>query len=151
MAITFTNIWVDKILDPLVKVIRAEFQNQIQVYKGDAYQSRGNCSIRVFGSSHKQLQHSKNGFTNEYSIEIAYYLVSSNFSSEKATEKLYRDISRLEQILFNKKQPSDRSDSAYYDGIVRNISINTKTEDETDVDNLLTAKIDFVCKFTKVS
>ena len=151
MAIEFTNIWVDKIIDPLVKVIRTEFQGQAQVYKSEEYQSKGNCSIRVFGSSQDLLNYAKTSFTNEYSIEIAYYLVSSNFSNEKAVDKLYRDVSRLEQILFNKKDPSDRSDSNYYDGRVGSIDINSKTKDETDVDNLLTAKIEFVCKFTKVS
>ena len=51
MAISFTNIWKDKVIDILVKFIRTEFKNQISVYTAEEYEQHGNCSVRIFGTS----------------------------------------------------------------------------------------------------
>ena len=92
MAIDFTNIWQDKIIDPIIKELRTEFGSQISVYS--------NCSIRVHGTSQALESISQEAFTNEYSVEISYYLIASNYN-EKGVEKLFRDVSRIEQLLFN--------------------------------------------------
>tara|TARA_R100000278_G_scaffold17008_2_gene17099 strand:- start:239 stop:700 length:462 start_codon:yes stop_codon:yes gene_type:complete len=153
MAISFTNIWQDKIIDPIISALRTEFGNQVNVYISDIFKPEGNCSIRVHGINQSLELISNGAFTNEYTIEIVYYLVSSNYN-EKAIEKLYRDVSRIEQLLFNKRQPSGRSESVgsfkFYDGRVESIDINDRTEDEQQVDNLLNARIEYVCRYSKV-
>lgn len=153
MAISFTNIWKDKIIDPIVNALRSELGSQCNVYISDRYEPEGNCSIRVHGVSQELQNISKGSFTNEYTIEISYYLIASNYN-EKAVEKLYRDVSRIEQLLFNKRQPSGRSESAgsfkFYDGRIESIQINEKVDEEELVDNLLTAKIEYVCIYSKV-
>jgi hypothetical protein len=153
MAITFTNIWQEKIINPLIKELRTEFGNQISVYIDESFKPMGNCSLRIHGISQTLENISQESFTNEYTVEISYYLIASNYN-EKGIEKLYRDVSRIEQLLFNKRQPSGRSESTgsqnFYDGRVESIEINTKEGDEESVDNLLTAKIEYVCIYTKV-
>ena len=150
MAISFTNIWKDKVIDILVKFIRTEFKGAISVYTAEEYEAQGNCSIRIFGIEQTLLRHDKEAFTNEYSVELTYYLSGSNLN-ERAVDKMYRDVSRLEQLLWNKTEPNQRSDDgAFYGGRVEGISMNVKTGKETTVDNLLTAKIDYVCNFSKV-
>ena len=150
MAISFTNIWKDKVIDILTKFIRAEFKGAVSVYTAEAYKPQGNCSIRIFGSRQSLLRHDKGAYTNEYSVELSYYLSGSNLN-ERAVDKMYRDISRLEQLLWNKAEPSQRSDDgAFYGGRVESISMNEKVGAEVDVDNLLTSRIDYVCNFSKV-
>tara|TARA_R110002020_G_scaffold246709_2_gene460573 strand:- start:34 stop:495 length:462 start_codon:yes stop_codon:yes gene_type:complete len=153
MAIDFTNIWQDKIIDPLVKELRTEFGNQISIYIGEEFKHIGNCSIRLHGISQSLENISKGSFTNQYTVEISYYLMASNYN-EKGVEKLYRDVSRIEQLLFNKRQPSGRSESVgsykFYDGRIESIQINAKEGEEEAVDNLLTAKIEYVCIYSKV-
>tara|TARA_Y100001963_G_C6754616_1_gene436103 strand:- start:1103 stop:1555 length:453 start_codon:yes stop_codon:yes gene_type:complete len=150
MAISFTNIWKDKVIDILVKFIRTEFKGAVSVYTGEEYEAQGNCSVRVFGVNQSLIRYDKSAFTNEYSIEIVYYLSGSNLN-ERAVDKMYRDISRLEQLLWNKTEPSDRGDDGgFYGGRVESITMNQKVGVETTVDNLLTARIDYVCNFSKV-
>ena len=150
MAISFTNIWKDKVIDILVKLIRTEFKNQISVYTAEEYEQHGNCSVRVFGTSQDTIRFDKGAFTNEYRVEIAYYLLGANFT-EKAVEKMYRDVSRLEQLLWNKTEPNQRSDDGgFYGGRVEGIDINSKSGVETTIDQLLTSKIEYVCSYSKV-
>ena len=150
MAISFTNIWKDKVIDILTKFIRAEFKGALSVYTSEVYEPQGNCSIRIFGIEQSLIRYDKEAFTNEYSIELAYYLFGSNLN-EKAVDKMYRDVSRLEQLLWNKAEPNQRSDDgAFYGGRVEGITMNEKVGAEVAVDNLLVAKIDYVCNFSKV-
>ena len=150
MAISFTNIWKDKVIDFLVKFIRTEFKNQISVYVAEEYEQHGNCSIRIFGSSQNTIRFDKGAFTNEYSLDIVYYLLGANFT-EKAVEKMYRDVSRLEQLLWNKTEPNQRSDDGgFYGGRVESIDINSKVGIEGTMDQLLTSRIEYVCSYSKV-
>ena len=67
-------------------------------------------------------------------------------------DKVYADVSRLEQLLFNKADPVNRSDDGcYYGGLVTGIEFNQKTAEEDEVDGLLTAKIEYLCYYTKMS
>ena len=150
MAISFTNIWKDKVIDIIVKFIRTEFKNQISVYTAEEYEQHGNCSIRIFGSSQNTIRFDKGAFTNEYSLEIVYYLLGANFT-EKAVEKMYRDVSRLEQLLWNKTEPNQRNDDGgFYGGRVEGIDINSKVGIENTIDQLLTSRIEYVCNYSKV-
>ena len=150
MAISFTNIWKDKVIDIIVKFIRTEFKNQISVYVAEEYEQHGNCSIRIFGSSQNTIRFDKGAFTNEYSLDIVYYLLGANFT-EKAVEKMYRDVSRLEQLLWNKTEPNQRSDDGgFYGGRVESIDINSKAGIEGTMDQLLTSRIEYVCSYSKV-
>ena len=150
MAISFTNIWKDKVIDIIVKFIRTEFKNQISVYTAEEYKQHGNCSIRIFGTSQNTTRFDKGAFTNEYSLEIVYYLLGANFT-EKTVEKMYRDVSRLEQLLWNKTEPNQRNDDGgFYGGRVESIDINSKIGIETTMDQLLTSRIEYVCSYSKV-
>ena len=68
MAISFTNIWKDKVIDIMIKFIRSEFKGAISVYTSEVYEPQGNCSIRIFGSEQSLIRHDKEAFTNEYSV-----------------------------------------------------------------------------------
>ena len=84
MAISFTNIWKDKVIDIIKKFIRSEFKGQLSVYSAEQYEPNGNCSIRLFWASQDLIRHDKEAYTNEYSIEISYYLLGSNYNEKAA-------------------------------------------------------------------
>ena len=46
MAISFTNIWKDKILDTIRSFVNTEFAGTIAVYTGD-FKDMGNQSLRL--------------------------------------------------------------------------------------------------------
>ena len=148
MAVAFTNIWQDKIINKVESVLEAEFKKQLKVYVAEEYIPHGNVSIRVFGLHQILEDYSTNSFTNEYSVEIVYYIVASNFN-EKVSDKFYRDISRIEQVMFNNKNQAQPN--AWYNGRIEEISINDKTPSEELVDNLLTARFNFVCNYQHIS
>ena len=152
MAITFTNIVKDKVLEPIRTFIRTEFQNMADVYIGEAYEKRGNLSIRLECLEQTLSDEGAHGFENQYLVDITYYLVGSNFASKKVMDKVYNDVSRLEQLLFNKADPINRGDDGgFYGGSVQRIGYNEKTADEEGIDSLITAKIEYLCYYTKMN
>ena len=75
-----------------------------------------------------------------------------NIDYKKIMDKVYNDVARLEQLLFNKADPVNRSnDENYYGGTVNSINYNERTLEEEGVDSLLTAKIEYLCYYTKMS
>ena len=152
MAISFQNIIKDKVLEPIRSFIRAEFGGMADVYIGESYEKKGNLSIRLECLNQNLTDQGAYGFQNEYEVQITYYLLGSNFATKKVMDKVYNDVSRLEQLLFNKADPVNRgNDDCYYGGVVNNISFNEKTAEEADIDSLLVAKIDYLCYYTKMN
>jgi len=144
MAIAYTNIWEDKVLSPLESLIKNEFVGY-SVYVAEEYEHKGNMSFKLWGLSQASIEDSTASYTNNYAVDIAYYLLAPNMR-ESAIEKLYKDVSRIERLLFNNKnnQPN------YYNGRILSIEFNLKTEDESFVEGLIVARIKFVCSYTEV-
>ena len=148
MAVTFTNIWRDKILGVVESILETEFGGELKVYISDNYHPTGNLSIRLFASGQSLEDYSTDSFTNEYEVEISYYLVATNFSG-RITDKFFNDVSRIEQLLFNNKNQTQPN--AWFTGRIQNVEINQKNASEADIDNLLVARINFVCNYQHVS
>tara|TARA_Y100001963_G_C6592838_1_gene358771 strand:- start:129 stop:587 length:459 start_codon:yes stop_codon:yes gene_type:complete len=152
MAISYTNIIKTKILDIIRLFIRNEFQNSYDVYIGSKYERKGNQSIRLECIKQELNRHGNMGYENEYTVEISLYLNISNYEDKIVMDKLYNDVSRLEQLLFNKRDSAKRSnDNGFYGGEISNVSFNDKTDEEEDVDSLVCAKIEYLCLYTKMS
>lgn len=152
MAITYTNIIRTKILEPIRLLLRNEFAQSYPVYISGEYEKKGNQSIRLECVRQDSNTQGSGGYENQYTIEISLYLSISNYENKLAMDKLYNDVSRLEQILFNKADPVNRSDDeAFYGGEVSSITFNEKTNEEEEVDGLLCAKLEYLCYFTKMS
>ena len=151
MAISYTNIINDKVLEPIRLFIRTEFP-AMAVYIGGFYEKRGNVSVRIECLNQDINSLGSSGYENEYTVGVTYYLLASNFAHKTVMDKMYTDVSRLEQLLFNKKdQVSRSSDGAYYGGTVTSIAYNQKTAEEEEVDGLLCAKLEYLCYYTKMS
>ena len=80
MAITFTNIWQTKIIDPLVSMLRTEFGNACKVYTSDMFEPTGNCGLRVHGLSQNLVRISNGAFSNEYNFLFSLSLSTSLYN-----------------------------------------------------------------------
>tara|TARA_Y100001938_G_C8099140_1_gene440263 strand:+ start:1660 stop:2118 length:459 start_codon:yes stop_codon:yes gene_type:complete len=152
MPVSYTNIIKTKILEPIRLLIRNEFGASYNTYIGTKYENRGTQSIRLECIRQELSSQGSHGYENQYTVEISLYLNMSNYEDKVKMDKLYNDVSRLEQILHNKRDPVSRSnDDAFYSGDTVSISFNEKDEDEDDIDSLVCAKLEYLCYFTKMS
>ena len=75
---------------------------------------------------------------------MCYYLIDAN-PTERTWEKVYKDIGRVEQVVFdNKNQPQP---SGFINGRIEEIVVNSKTTYESNVDDLIKVYLDFRCNY----
>ena len=98
MAITFTNVFKDKILDTVRTFINTEFAGTISVYTGN-FKNMGNQSIRLTPIGNALVENLTSGEIRDYIVEIAYYFKEKALKRD-AWEHILRQISRIEN-LFN--------------------------------------------------
>jgi hypothetical protein len=140
MAITFTNIFKDKVLDPVRSFLNTEFAGTIAIYTGD-FKDMGNQSIRLAPVGNDLVSKTaRTGEVREYIVDISYYF------KEKALKKdtwdhILRMISRIEN-LFDDNFATD----TYFDGRLMSMRINEKTTEEEEIEGLNTAKWVFRAK-----
>jgi len=145
MAISYTTVWWSKVLKPIKDIIASEFR-PMQVYISDIYEPKGNIAFRLFGENSALLSRGESSEVREYEIELAYYLKDAG-NRERAYEKIYRDMDRLNQLIFNYRTNTD-SGAVFFDAMFSDIRINDKNEDEELIDDLFVAKSDLSCKFS---
>ena len=72
MAITFENVFKDKILDTIRKFLNTEFAGTISVYTGN-FKNMGNQSIRLTPVGNDLItQTSGTGELRDYIVDIGY-------------------------------------------------------------------------------
>lgn len=145
MAITYTNVFWEKILDRIRKDLFAEFGNTYKIYISDLYENRGNLSIRLFGLKSSFEEESTNSQTREYDVELVYYMLQPNMS-ETHWKRFYRDVSRIEALLFNKRFQTQPN--GYINGTVDTVKVNVKTAEENAIEGLNTAKFKYTVQYT---
>jgi len=135
MAITFTNIFKDKIIDTVRTFINNEFAGTIAVYTGD-FKNMGNQSIRLTPVGNELIDNLSSGEIREYALEVAYYFKEKAIKRD-AWEHILRQVSRIEN-LFN-----DNLNNTYFNGRLESMIINEKTDEEEEVEGLNVVKWDF--------
>ncbi|ANS03274.1 hypothetical protein [uncultured Mediterranean phage uvDeep-CGR2-KM18-C269] len=139
MAITFTNVFKDKILDTVRTFINTEFAGTISVYTGN-FKNMGNQSIRLTPVGNELVENLTSGEIRDYIVEIAYYFKEKALKRD-AWEHILRQISRIEN-LFN-----DNLNNTYFNGRLVSMVINEKTEEEEGIDGLNVIKWEFRAMF----
>jgi len=139
MAITFTNVFKDKILDTVRTFINTEFAGTISVYTGN-FKNMGNQSIRLTPIGNALVENLTSGEIRDYIVEIAYYFKEKSLKRD-AWEHILRQISRIEN-LFN-----DNLNNTYFNGRLVSMVINEKTEEEEGIDGLNVIKWEFRAMF----
>ena len=127
--ITFTNIWEEKILDPIRSFLNTEFAGSIPVYTGD-FKDMGNQSIRLNPIGSDLLSLSIEAESREYIVDVSYTFKEKTIKKD-TWEHILRQISHIEALFHDNVRVSGN----FYDGRLGSCRINDKTEDE-EIDGL---------------
>mgnify|MGYP001157178417 FL=1 len=100
MAISSNNITYEKIMIPLRDKLRTEFKGALPIYFDTKHQDIGTKSLRIYPTSQELQEKRTNSFMNLYNIEMDY-VINTKLDNEKALDVMYKDVSRIETVLFN--------------------------------------------------
>ena len=139
MAISFTNVFKDKILDTVRSFLNAEFAGTIPVYTG-GFKNMGSQSIRLTPIGNDLVDNLTNGEIREYIVEVAYYFKEKSVKRD-TWEHILRQISRMEN-LFN-----DNLNNTYFNGRLVSMRINELEDEEAEIEGLNAVKWEFRAMF----
>jgi len=135
MAITFTNVFKDKILDTIRSFLNTEFAGTISVYTG-GFKNMGNQSIRLTPVGNDLAERRTTGEIREYIVDIGYYFKEKALKKD-AWEHILRMVSRIENLF------DDNRSNTYFNGRLVSMRINEKTAEEEEIEGLNTVKWEF--------
>jgi len=139
MAISFTNVFKDKILDTVRSFLNTEFAGTIPVYTG-GFKNMGSQSIRMTPIGNDLVDNLTNGEIREYIVEVAYYFKEKSVKRD-TWEHILRQISRMEN-LFN-----DNLNNTYFNGRLVSMRINELEDEEAEIEGLNAVKWEFRAMF----
>ena len=136
MAITFENVFKDKILDTIRTFLNTEFAGTISVYTGN-FKNMGNQSIRLTPVGNDLItQTSGTGELRDYIVDIGYYFKEKALKRD-AWEHILRMVSRIENLF------DDNRNNTYLDGRLVSMRINEKTAEEEEIEGLNVVRWEF--------
>ena len=135
MAITFENVFKDKILDTIRTFLNTEFAGTISVYTGN-FKNMGNQSIRLTPVGNDLTQKLSTGEIRDYIVDIGYYFKEKALKRD-AWEHILRMVSRIENLF------DDNQNNTYFNGRLVSMRINEKTAEEEEIEGLNAVKWDF--------
>jgi hypothetical protein len=126
--ITFTNIWEEKILDPIRSFLNTEFAGSIPVYTGD-FKDMGSQSIRLNPVGSDLIDYTSTGETREYIVDVSYTFKEKSIKKD-TWEHILRQVSHIEALFH------DNMNNTFLNGRLINCQINELTEQESAIDGL---------------
>ena len=133
MALSIENITYDKIMTPLRQKLRTEFKGALPIYFDSIAQNIGTKSLRIYPTSQSLQEKRTNTYMNLYEIEMDY-IIKTNINNEKALDEMYKDVSRIETVLFNN---SHGGNIPYFYAGMPSIDHNI----DTDIENVYASRI----------
>ena len=139
MAITFTNVFKDKILDTIRSFLNTEFAGALSVYTGD-FKDMGNQSIKLTPVGNDLVNNLSTGEIREYIVNIGYYFKEKALKRD-VWEHILRQVSRIENLF------DDNLNNTYFNGRLTRMRINEKTAEEEAIEGLNVIKWEFRAMF----
>lgn len=139
MAITFTNIIFDEIIENLAKLINDEFN--ISVHYDE---HKGVQSFLLTGLSDDFVTNLSTGVQREYSVEVNYQLKIGGQYTKNNIKQVSNVMERFKRLVFNNKILSNGSE--WFDAQVSSINYEQNEDDET----LLNGIANFTCQNIEV-
>ena len=139
MAITFTNIIFDEIIENLAKLINDEFN--IPVHYDE---HKGVQSFLLTGLSDDFVTNLSTGVQREYSVEVNYQLKIGGQYTKNNIKQVSNVMERFKRLVFNNKILSNGSE--WFDAQVSSINYEQNEDDET----LLNGIANFTCQNIEV-
>lgn len=139
MAITFTNIIFDEIIENLAKLINDEFN--IPVHYDE---HKGVQSFLLTGLSDDFVTNLSTGVQREYGVEVNYQLKIGGQYTKNNIKQVSNVMERFKRLVFNNKILSNGSE--WFDAQVSSINYEQNEDDET----LLNGIANFTCQNIEV-
>ena len=139
MAITFTNIIFDEIIENLAKLINDEFN--IPVHYNE---HKGVQSFLLTGLSDDFVTNLSTGVQREYAVEVNYQLKIGGQYTKNNIKQVSNVMERFKRLVFNNKILSNGSE--WFDAKVSSINYEQNEDDET----LLNGIANFTCQNIEV-
>ena len=139
MAITFTNIIFDEIIENLAKLINDEFN--ISVHYDE---HKGVQSFLLTGLSDDFVNNLSTGVQREYAVEVNYQLKIGGQYTKNNIKQVSNVMERFKRLVFNNKILSNGSE--WFDAQVSSINYEQNEDDET----LLNGIANFTCQNIEV-
>ena len=133
MALNYENITYEKIMTPLRDKLRTEFKGALTVYFDSKHKEIGTKSLRIYPTSQELQEKRTKSYLNLYNIEMDY-VVKIYGDGEKALNEMYKDVSRIETVLFNN---SNGGDIPYFYAAMPTIEHNV----DAGIDNVYVSRI----------
>lgn len=132
MAITFSNISYDNVIDSLNTIISAEFHIPVK-YDGHT----GNQSF-LLTPEDDSLDHQMPGMqVREHSVGISYQLKTGGTYTRKNLEQVSKITERLKKLLYNNRNYFVSGANKFYNGSVESVEYE-RDEDEPTILNSTT-------------
>ena len=135
MAITFENVFKDKILDTIRSFLNTEFAGTISVYTGN-FKNMGNQSIRLTPVGNDLTQTLVPGEIRDYIVDVGYYFKEKALKRD-VWEHILRMVSRIENLF------DDNRSNTYFNGRLASMRINEKTAEEEEIEGLNVVRWEF--------
>tara|TARA_Y100000310_G_scaffold240658_1_gene244532 strand:+ start:401 stop:874 length:474 start_codon:yes stop_codon:yes gene_type:complete len=156
VAITYTNIFWNFVLDPIRDLMIAEYTYG-NIYIAPAIIHQVPFSIRMWGNSVDTLEYSDEANLRQHNIEVVLYMIEAN-PDENFYKQFINDGERLHQLLFENKETTTTSTNSagtsisrsWFDGTVESMDINDLTTAEDAIAGLHSIKCNFTCKLLGV-
>ena len=123
MAITYENIFYDRIINNLHSLIANEFK--IQIYYDE---HQGNQSFLITPISDELEEVNANGQYRNYSVSISYQLSTSGNYDTNHIKQVALIAERMKRLIFNNKNYSVSGVNQFFNAEVTNIDYTREEE-----------------------
>ena len=116
MAVSFTNVIVDNVIESLHTLIADEFNTLIMYDKHE-----GNQSFLIQPVSDELVEILASGQTGDYTINISYRVEFSGNYTKTSVKQVSNIAERLKRLLYNNRNYSVSGTTKFYNAVVNNI------------------------------
>ena len=116
MAVSFTNVIVDNVIESLHTLIADEFNTLIMYDKHE-----GNQSFLIQPVSDELVEILASGQTRDYTINISYRVEFSGNYTKTSVKQFSNIAERLKRLLYNNRNYSVSGTTKFYNAVVNNI------------------------------
>ena len=143
MAITFENIYKDRVIDNIQKLLKENLSSIPVLYD----QHRGQESFLIVPESDSFVDYASNVHIREFSTSINYQLrKGGEYTKDNQLNRLTMVAEIVKRILFNNRNLESDNVSQWYSGQVLSVEY-TRDEDDETISN---AVITFQCNINEV-
>ena len=142
MAITYTNVINDNVIDSLNTLLSDEFS--IPVYYDE---HKGNHSFLITPGEDTLLEYNTSGQSRSYAVQIEYQLKSGGDYARNNLKQVSEIMERMKRLIHNNSAYSPSDVYKWHDARTESLAY-TRNEEDTSI---LNGTLEFSCTVTEVT